>query len=160
MKYNVQNYESLLSLQETEIAIKLVKDTFERKLASKLDLLRVSAPLFVDPNTGLPVENGAYIDLNGEIVDESSSNKAGQIVFENDQWKVRWKNQRFDKHANSKYKMFSNRYKLCLLAIATIKAVAADLTSCLQLLQNTGSLQKQNSGRTREPRFSRQAICW
>ncbi len=53
MKYNVKNYESLLSLQETEIAIKLVKDTFERKLASKLDLLRVSAPLFVDPNTGL-----------------------------------------------------------------------------------------------------------
>ena len=53
MKYIVRNYHSLLNLKETEIAIKLVKDTFERKLAYNLDLLRVSAPLFVDPNTGL-----------------------------------------------------------------------------------------------------------
>ena len=61
----------------------------------------------------------------------------------------------FDKHANSKYKMFNNRYKLYLLAIATNKAFGAGITSCLQLLQNTCSLQKQNSGRTQEPRFSR-----
>lgn len=44
----VDNYKSVLSLEETEIAIKLVKDTFERKLSEKLGLTRVSAPLFVD----------------------------------------------------------------------------------------------------------------
>ncbi|MBU5439668.1 aspartate--ammonia ligase [Tissierella sp. MSJ-40] len=42
-----------LSLKETQIAIKLIKDYFERKLAGRLNLIRVSAPLFVKPETGL-----------------------------------------------------------------------------------------------------------
>ena len=45
----VDNYKSVLSLEESEIAIKLVKDIFERKLSEKLCLTRVSAPLFVEP---------------------------------------------------------------------------------------------------------------
>ena len=55
MKNNifVKDYKSVLSIKETELAIKLVKDTFERKLAEKLSLMRVSAPIFVEPNTGL-----------------------------------------------------------------------------------------------------------
>ena len=48
-----ENYTSKLSLLETEIAIKYVKDTFEQALADALDLTRVSAPLFVAPKTGL-----------------------------------------------------------------------------------------------------------
>jgi len=48
-----ENYESKLSLLETEIAIKYVKDTFEKDLANKLHLVRVSAPLFVFPKSGL-----------------------------------------------------------------------------------------------------------
>lgn len=47
------NYQSKLSLIETEIAIKEVKDFFEKNLAKKLNLIRVSAPLFVKPETGL-----------------------------------------------------------------------------------------------------------
>lgn len=47
------NYKSKLNLIETEIAIKFVKDIFERKLAVALDLTRVSAPLFVEVETGL-----------------------------------------------------------------------------------------------------------
>lgn len=46
-------YESKLSLLETEIAIKKLKDFFEKNLSEKLDLIRVSAPLFVKPETGL-----------------------------------------------------------------------------------------------------------
>ncbi len=46
-------YESTLNLLETEIAIKFIKDTFERELAKALKLTRVSAPLFVIPETGL-----------------------------------------------------------------------------------------------------------
>ena len=49
----VENYQSKLNLIDTEIAIKLVKDTFEKELAKNLDLVRVSAPLFVLPKTGL-----------------------------------------------------------------------------------------------------------
>ena len=46
-------YKSTLNLLETEIAIKFIKDTFERELAKALKLTRVSAPLFVQPETGL-----------------------------------------------------------------------------------------------------------
>jgi len=46
-------YKSLMSLMETEVAIKQTKDYFEKALAKSLDLIRVSAPLFVIPNTGL-----------------------------------------------------------------------------------------------------------
>ncbi len=55
MKNNiiVKDYKSILNLIDTEITIKLVKDTFERKLAEELGLIRVSAPLFVEPQTGL-----------------------------------------------------------------------------------------------------------
>lgn len=42
-----------VKLRETQVAIKLIKDFFERKLASKLNLMRVSAPLFVKPESGL-----------------------------------------------------------------------------------------------------------
>ena len=46
-------YTSKLNLLETEIAIKFIKDTFEKELAKALKLTRVSAPLFVQPETGL-----------------------------------------------------------------------------------------------------------
>jgi len=42
-----------LDVKETQIAIKNIKDYFENGLADKLNLLRVSAPLFVKPETGL-----------------------------------------------------------------------------------------------------------
>ena len=55
MKNNifVKNYQSPLSLMETQKAIKLIKNNFEINLSKELGLTRVSAPLFVDPNTGL-----------------------------------------------------------------------------------------------------------
>jgi len=46
-------YQSHLDLLETEIAIKFIKDNFEKELAKALGLTRVSAPLFVLPETGL-----------------------------------------------------------------------------------------------------------
>ena len=46
-------YTSTLSLYDTQIAIKTVKDFFQQTLASQLNLLRVSSPLFVDPASGL-----------------------------------------------------------------------------------------------------------
>lgn len=42
-----------LTVKETQIGIKIIKDFFERELAKKLNLIRVSAPLFVRPETGL-----------------------------------------------------------------------------------------------------------
>ena len=48
-----KNYESALSLHDTQVGIKTVKDFFQRLLAERLNLLRVSAPLFVDPASGM-----------------------------------------------------------------------------------------------------------
>ena len=47
------DYSSPLTIRETEVAIKEVKDYFERALAKSLHLTRVSAPLFVRPESGL-----------------------------------------------------------------------------------------------------------
>lgn len=44
---------SAFDLKETQIAIKSLKDYFERELGNSLNLARVSAPLFVRPQTGL-----------------------------------------------------------------------------------------------------------
>ena len=47
------NYQSALGLYDTQTAIGILKRTFEEKLCMALNLKRVSAPLFVDPTTGL-----------------------------------------------------------------------------------------------------------
>ncbi|MBO4978985.1 MAG: aspartate--ammonia ligase, partial [Clostridia bacterium] len=46
-------YQSLLDMKRTQLAIKSCKDYFERELAAQLQLMRVSAPLFVTPESGL-----------------------------------------------------------------------------------------------------------
>jgi aspartate--ammonia ligase len=51
--YSVKNYESALGIRETEVAIKAIKDFFEAGLSKKLNLTRVSAPLFVLGSSGL-----------------------------------------------------------------------------------------------------------
>ncbi len=48
-----EGYHSQLSIKQTQDAIKHVKDHFERQLAKQLNLTRVSAPLFVRPESGL-----------------------------------------------------------------------------------------------------------
>ena len=48
-----EGYTPALNLHDTQIAIKTVKDAFQSLLAERLNLLRVSAPLFVDPKEGL-----------------------------------------------------------------------------------------------------------
>jgi aspartate--ammonia ligase len=53
------NYTPVISPEETEKAIKTVKDYFEKSLANGLNLKRVTAPLFVLAGTGI------NDDLNG-----------------------------------------------------------------------------------------------
>jgi aspartate--ammonia ligase len=54
-----KEYHSLLNLNQTEKAILLVKETFQKNLSSELRLRRVTAPLFVLKGTGI------NDDLNG-----------------------------------------------------------------------------------------------
>ena len=44
-------YKSNLNLKDTQIAIKAVKDFFQQTLATELNLHRVTAPLFVTPES-------------------------------------------------------------------------------------------------------------
>ena len=46
-------YTPDIDLKETQIAIKVVKDFFQKALTKQLNLTRVSAPLFVTPESGL-----------------------------------------------------------------------------------------------------------
>ena len=48
-----KGYCSTLGMYDTQTAIGLLKRTFEERLCLALNLKRVSAPLFVDPTTGL-----------------------------------------------------------------------------------------------------------
>jgi len=57
--YFPKDYSSVLDVNQTEQAIKLVKDFFQLNLASELRLRRVTAPLFVKKGTGI------NDDLNG-----------------------------------------------------------------------------------------------
>lgn len=80
-----ENYQNKLSLLETQKAIKLAKDTFEKKLADNLDLIRVSAPLFVYPETGLNDNlNGVERPVRFDILD---SKKDAEIVQSLAKWK-------------------------------------------------------------------------
>jgi len=67
-----ENYHSSLDLLHTEIAIKLIKDTFERALSRHLSLTRISAPLMVTEDSGLNdnlngVEEPISFRINGMI---------------------------------------------------------------------------------------------
>lgn len=68
------SYQSKLNLVETEVAIKKVKDFFQKELAKELELLRVSAPLFVIPESGL------NDNLNGSERPVSFDTKNGERV--------------------------------------------------------------------------------
>ena len=62
------------TLIETQIAIKYLKDTFEELLAKKLNLVRVSAPMFVKKSTGLNdnlngVEETVSFSIKGETIE-------------------------------------------------------------------------------------------
>lgn len=48
-----KDYKPDLNLHDTQVAIKTVKDCFQELLAERLNLTRVSAPLFVDPGFGI-----------------------------------------------------------------------------------------------------------
>jgi aspartate--ammonia ligase len=78
-------YESTLDFFETEKGIKLVKDTFERKLAEKLDLIRVTAPRFLVTGTGL------QDDLAGTQVPVSFKTKFHKEVVEVVHSLAKWK---------------------------------------------------------------------
>ena len=79
------DYATLLSIRETEVAIKKVKDYFEKNLARRLNLTRVSAPLFVETNSGMnDTLNGVERPVSFDILDGGVD---AEIVHSLAKWK-------------------------------------------------------------------------
>ncbi len=80
-----QGYKTVLGLYDTQSAIGLLKRTFEDKLGQALNLKRVSAPLFVEPQTGLNDDlNGVERPVSFDIAE---TGKDAQVVHSLAKWK-------------------------------------------------------------------------
>ncbi len=81
-----KNYKSDLSLHDTQVAIKTVKDFFQNLLSERLQLLRVTAPLFVEPQSGLNDNlNGVERPVSFGIKEQGD--KEAEIVHSLAKWK-------------------------------------------------------------------------
>ncbi|MDR2701456.1 MAG: aspartate--ammonia ligase [Spirochaetaceae bacterium] len=79
------DYKPVLSVYETQTAIGSIKRIFEGYLSEKLNIKRVSAPLFVDPQTGLNDDlNGVERPVEFDI---KETQNAVQIVQSLAKWK-------------------------------------------------------------------------
>ena len=80
-----ERYDPMLGLYETQKAIGLIKNIFQVKLCAALHLKRVTAPLFVDPATGLNDDlNGVERPVSFDI---PAVGKEGQVVHSLAKWK-------------------------------------------------------------------------
>ena len=81
-----KDYHSALNLYDTQVGIKLVKDAFQGLLSERLNLLRVSAPLFVDPTSGLNDNlNGIERPVSFDIKEQDG--REAEIVHSLAKWK-------------------------------------------------------------------------
>ena len=81
-----KDYHSALNLYDTQVGIKLVKDAFQGLLSERLNLLRVSAPLFVDPASGLNDNlNGVERPVSFDIKEQDG--REAEIVHSLAKWK-------------------------------------------------------------------------
>lgn len=80
-----QGYEPQIDLRETQIAIKIIKDFFQKELTKQLNLTRVSAPLFVAPESGLNDNlNGVERPVNFNL---KEGRREAEIVHSLAKWK-------------------------------------------------------------------------
>ena len=92
-----EGYYSPLNIRETEVAIKEIKDHLERALAKALHLTRVSAPLFVTPDSGLNDNlNGVERPVSFGI--KELDDKEAEIVHSLAKWK-RYALKHYDFHS-------------------------------------------------------------
>lgn len=79
-------YKAELNLHDTQLAIKTVKDFFQGLLALRLNLSRVSAPLFVDPASGLNDNlNGIERPVTFDIKEQGG--REAEVVHSLAKWK-------------------------------------------------------------------------
>ena len=83
--YVPEGYKPQIDLKETQVAIKTVKDFFQKELTKQLNLTRVSAPLFVTPESGLNDNlNGVERPVS---FDMKEGHRQAEIVHSLAKWK-------------------------------------------------------------------------
>lgn len=88
MKLHIpNNYTPVLNLRQTEEAIKIIKDRFQEKLVTSLNLTRVSAPLIVLTDSGINDYLGGTEAERPVIFNIINLNKTGEIVQSLAKWK-------------------------------------------------------------------------
>ncbi|MGN0292153.1 MAG: aspartate--ammonia ligase [Lachnospiraceae bacterium] len=81
-----KDYQPDLNLHDTQVAIKTVKDVFQSLLSERLNLTRVTAPLFVDPLSGLNDNlNGVERPVSFDIKEQNG--REAEIVHSLAKWK-------------------------------------------------------------------------
>lgn len=81
-----KDYKAELNLHDTQVGIKTVKDFFQKTLPERLNLLRVSAPLFVTPESGLNDNlNGVERPVSFDIREQNGA--TAEIVHSLAKWK-------------------------------------------------------------------------
>lgn len=83
--YIPEGYKSLLGVYDTQKAIGLLKRLFEDQLAAKLNLFRVSAPLFLEEASGLNDNLNGY--ERPVLFDIPQAGKEAQVVQSLAKWK-------------------------------------------------------------------------
>ncbi len=83
--YIPEGYEPKIDLRKTQVAIKIVKDFFQKEFTKQLHLTRVSAPLIVTPESGL------NDNLNGVerpvAFDIREGNRPAEVIHSLAKWK-------------------------------------------------------------------------
>ena len=81
-----KKYKQKLLPETTEVAIKMIKDTFQEKLGRALNLRRVTAPLFVLSGTGINDDlNGVEHAVTFDIT--CMGNRRAEVVHSLAKWK-------------------------------------------------------------------------
>jgi aspartate--ammonia ligase len=81
-----EDYKSILDPERTEVAVKFIKDFFQKSLSKELNLLRTTAPMVVMSGTGINDDlNGVEQPVSFSV--KNMSNQRAEIVQSLAKWK-------------------------------------------------------------------------
>ncbi len=93
-----ENYDPVLSVRQTQEAIKYIRDTFQYEFGKELHLSRISAPLFVTESSGLN-DNLNGVETPVSFYSDTVSKDKIEIVHSLAKWKrMALKKYHFDLH--------------------------------------------------------------
>ena len=85
-----ENYDPVLSLRQTQEAIKYIRDTFQKEFGRALMLERISAPLFVQKSSGLNDNlNGVEKPVSFQIVLKMMISKSFILLLNGKEWHLK-----------------------------------------------------------------------